>query len=436
MKKPIDPNLNGFSDDDFFQPIKDNIEKSISKMSENNKTDIETEFHIQEGKLNRTHGSGSHYHSSSHHHHSSSHHHHGSSSHSGSRRHSSSHHHHGHHHRSSKKKLPLAVRIIIILLILVFLFVSIVGGTFLYLQQSGKKDLIVEQVNPEYEERIEYNGHTYIYNNNKIAFAFLGIDRENLSLNNTIGAAGQADTDVVIVIDANTGKVSLISIPRDTMVDIDLFSVTGDFVGTEKKQLCLAYAYGDGGARSCENVTSAISRILYNVPIEKYFALDLEGIAPLNDAIGGVTVESLYDFKTEGIKMGDSVKIMGDFAETYVRRRDADNIEASLNRTKRQAQYIQAYVQQLRPAVVQDFSVISRLYNTAMDYSQTNISLNDVTYIASLVLSKGISDYTQYTIEGEMRASEEVNDVVFAEFYADENSVLETVLNCFYTQVN
>lgn len=80
------------------------------------------------------------------------------------------------------------------------------------------------------------------------------------------------------------------------MVDIDLYTVGGEFVRTENMQLCLAYAYGDGGTSSCENVTTAISRILANVPVEKYFALDLSGIAPLNDAVGGVTVTSLYDF--------------------------------------------------------------------------------------------------------------------------------------------
>ena len=48
-------------------------------------------------------------------------------------------------------------------------------------------------------------------------------------------------------------------------------------------QLCLSYAYGDGKAKSAENTANSISRILYVVPITKYFALDLNGIAHLND---------------------------------------------------------------------------------------------------------------------------------------------------------
>lgn len=220
------------------------------------------------------------------------------------------------------------------------------------------------------------------------------------------------------------------------MVDIDLYNADGSFLRTEKKQLCLSYAYGDGGATSCEKVTTALSRILLNVPIEKYFSLDVKGIKPLNDVIGGVTVESLYDFEEEGIKKGDTVTIKGDFAETYVRHRSMDNINASLNRTQRQIQYLKAYSSKLLPMVKDDFSLISKIYNIAMDYSQTNISLEDVTYMASMILSKGISSYTQHKIDGEMKASPMQNDFVFAEFYPNDDSILQTVVECFYKQVD
>lgn len=339
--------------------------------------------------------------------------------------------------KNGKKKMPLIVRILIAILIIVFIVFAVIAGTFLYLQHNGKQNLVVNKADTGYEETIEYNGHTYAYDNNKVAFAFLGVDKEQFGLeNDQVGTAGQSDADIVGVIDTQTGEVDIITIPRDTMVDIDLYSSTGGFLRTENMQLCLSYAYGDGAEKSCSNVTTAMSRILLNVPIEKYFALELGGIKPLNDAIGGVTVESLYDFKDEGIKKGDKITIKGDFAETYVRKRNMDNIDASLNRTDRQIQYTRAYANQLLPAVKKDFSVISKLYNTAMEYSQTNISLEDVTYMASLIMSKGVTSYTQHKIKGEMKSSEKKNDYVFAEFYPDENSILETVVECFYKQVD
>lgn len=420
MKRPIDPNLDSedqnflFDGADETSAPPDTFEKQQSAVSDNSGNIFLTEEEYSA-------------HNHEHHHH----HHHSSSSHS----------HHGKRHRHRhrrKRKMPLILRIFIVLIAIIFAAVAIIGGTYLYMREKGHNTLVVEPANPKYEETIIYNGHTYVYDKNKVAFAFIGVDQENITPDEDtlIGNSGQADTDIVGVIDTNTGEISVITIPRDTMVDIDLYTVGGEFVRTENMQLCLAYAYGDGGTSSCENVTTAISRILANVPVEKYFALDLSGIAPLNDAVGGVTVTSLYDFPAEGVYKGDTVTIRGDFAETYVRQRNMDSIDASLNRTERQTQYIKAYVEQLRKAVTSDFSVVSQLYNTASEYSQTNISLSEVTYLASVVLSNGVSDFTQYTLEGEMRASDTATEDVFAEYYVDEDSVMDVVVNCFYEQVN
>lgn len=418
MKRPIDPNLDS-ADGNFLFP-----QESESAAKQENTNDVSA------GKEPENSGSSDFLLTQEHHHHHSSEHS------SGSHHHHHHHSRHRHHHRK-KHKLPLIVRIFIVILAIIFAAVAIIGGTYLYLREKGHNSLVVEPANPKYEETIIYNGHTYVYDRNKVAFAFIGVDRESITpdADTVIGNSGQADTDIVGVIDSNTGEVSVITIPRDTMVDIDLYTVGGEFVRTENMQLCLAYAYGDGGTSSCENVTTAISRILGNVPVEKYFALDLSGIAPLNDAVGGVTLTSLYDFPEDGVYKGDTVTIQGDFAETYVRHRDMDNIEASLNRTERQTQYIKAYVEQLRNAVTSDFSVISDLYNTASEYSQTNISLSEVTYLATVALSHGVSGFTQYTLDGEMRASDSATEDVFAEYYLDEDSVMEVVVNCFYEQV-
>lgn len=434
MRKQIDPNLSGSADELLFMGAQ---EAPLAESHESTEP-----FKIQESEADEASSSGDFSADGQHHHHSSSgshSHHHSSGSSHGSHHHSRHHHrhHHHHHHHHSKRRIPVWARILIIIFAILFAAVAIIGGTYLGLREKGQNDLVVEQANPKYEETVEYNGHTYIYDKNKVAFAFIGVDSEKVGKNDgLIGTSGQADTDMVAVVDTATGKVSIITVPRDTMVDIDLYSTDGKFLRTENMQVCLSYAYGDGAESSCKNTITALSRILANVPIEKYFVLDLKGIAPLNDAIGGVTVESLYDFPDQNIKKGDKVTIMGDFAETYVRKRDTNTINASLNRTARQSQYIKAYAEQLRKAVTSDFSTISNLYNTASKYSQTNISLSDVTYLASVVLQHGVTEVNQYTIDGEMKASSEASEDVFAEYYADSDSVMEIVLNCFYQQVS
>lgn len=458
MKKPIDPNLDNLIDDSILSLDTDSDNKKSAtsdsdgdgiKFSAESIEELntvlpvnadDTQMQIQtvdKTQMRHRHHSGSSSHGSSHSSgsHSSSSHHHSSSHHNSSSHHHSSSHHSSHSSKEKKSKLSTAAKIAISVLIVLLILIFAIVFTVVYLENHGKNDLkdVSEQTN--YQEVIEYNGDKYVYNEDVISVAFIGVDKRDLGLDDgVIGTAGQADADVVLTINTKTGRAKAIAVPRDTMVDVDLYSENGIFLRSENMQLCLSFAYGNGTNTSAENVTTSLSRILYDVPINKYFALDLNGIAPINDAIGGVTVTSLYDFDNLGIKKGDTVHLEGDLTESYVRTRSINTIEASLNRTARQVQYIKAFAAQLLPAVTKDFSIISRLYDTASEYSTTDISLSNATYLASLLLSKGITDFETVTLEGEMKASENTDyaDYVYAEFYPDKDKLMEVVLDTFY----
>ena len=461
MKRQIDPNLAGFGEDDILNSVSggsdlsasarsdeprlsniDSVTAEISQPAKSESDFSELKEDIKSYKESLEEAEREKAEKRRHHHHH--HHHH----HSSKKKHSSSHSHHHHHHSSSsskkkKKKLPNAIKIAIIILLVLLLAIGTVFGTFFVLKYKGKKDIMpVVGEETKYEEIVEYNGHKYKYNENVVSLAFMGIDQRELETNEETDFVGAADADIVIAVDTETGETNVIAIPRDTMVDIDMYSSeTGLLLRSDKAQLCLAYAYGDGDTLSCQNTVDAMSRILNNVPIQKYFTLDLDGIAPLNDAIGGVEIpNSLYPFPEYGVSVGDPVTLKGDMAESYVRTRSNENVEASLNRTERQLQYVKAYTQQALPAVVRDFSTVSRLYNTAKNYSKTNLSLSNATYVASLLLSRNVRDFTGYTLQGEMEGSPDPNPdypgVVHAEFYPDKDNVMQTVLDVFYTQID
>lgn len=422
MKKPIDPNLNDiFNIDDLDETAAeaDNVISDVNStgltLNEKSPQEVHHHHHSSDGSSN---SAGAH-HSS--HHHSS-----------GSNRHSSS-----HHKKKKKKKMSTAAKLALALLIILLFLVAAVAGTFFYLENKGRNDMTSVPEQTKYEEVIEYNGHKYAYNKDVVSIAFIGVDKRELGADETIGTAGQADTDILLTVNTKTGRAKAIAVPRDTMVDVDLYSENGIFLRTENMQLCLSFAYGDGRASSAQNVTTSLSRILYNVPINKYFVLDLDGIAPINDSIGGVTVESLYTFENLGINKGDTIHLSGDLTETYVRRRDMDTVDASLNRTERQVQYIKAFAAQALPAVINDFNTVNRLYSTASQYSSTNLDLSNVTYLAGVLLSKGITDFDTTTLKGDMKLGDKTkNENVYAEFHADETATLETVLDTFYTQID
>lgn len=71
------------------------------------------------------------------------------------------------------------------------------------------------------------------------------------------------------------------------------------------------------------------------------------------------------------------------------------------------------------------------LYNTASEYSITNLGINEFSYLATSVLQSGVSSLEVTTLPGEMQQGEK-----YAEFYLDKSAVYETVLDTYYTQTD
>lgn len=328
------------------------------------------------------------------------------------------------------KKLVLAIFIAFLIIALVF------GCTFEILKYLGKKNIMPSSTG--YEEIIEYNSYKYKYNENVFAMAFLGVDQEELKTTDEVEFVGASDAMIVLTVDMKTGRAKAIALPRDIMVEMNTyFEGTDEIRQEETHQLYLAYSYGDGGAQSCENALDAIRRVLHNVSIDKYFALDLAGIKPLNDAIGGVVLKSQIDNKQFGFKKDKVVTIKGDMAETYVRSRSLTELLGSRERLDRQVQYVESYVSQVAPAVMTDIGTVQRLYNVGADYSQTNMTLGNFTYLASFLASKGTVSFDTYVIDGETKSymDDKDPDLAHTAFYPDEDSVMQTILEVFYTRI-
>lgn len=339
--------------------------------------------------------------------------------------------------KGRKSNFIKIVKTVVLVLIILALILSIVAScTFGILKRQGKKTIISEGTG--YEEIIEYKGKRYKYNNNVFAMAFLGIDQEELKTIDETDFVGASDAMIVLTVDLKTGKAKAIALPREIMTEMDTFDrKTGEFRKEETHQLYLAYAYANGGEQSCENAIKTIKRVLLNVNIDKYYALDLAGINAINDAVGGVMVKSKLDNKALGLEQGKVVTLKGDMAETYVRSRSLTEVTGSLDRLDRQVQYVESFVSQVAPAIMTDVSTIQRLYEFGSQYSQTNLTLGNLTYLASFLTSKGAISFETYTIDGKMESymDEKYEDQAHAAFYPDEDSIMETVLNVFYTRI-
>lgn len=341
-----------------------------------------------------------------------------------------------------KKKGPL-IAVLIIFGILVLLLATAVGAYF-YLNKKGeaqlKKNQSIASITAPEEasseddgKTIVYNGAKYKYNEDNINILFMGVDRDMQDTGEkVIGENGQADVLIWAALDSKTGHLSLINISRDAMVDVNKYNVEDQYLGTDKMQLCLAYSYGDGKEKSCENTLQSVSRLMYGMPVNAYVAIDYSAIAPLNDAIGGVTVNVLEDLtqSDSALKAGETVTLHGEQAQTYVRSRNTEVLDSNNQRMERQKQYIDAFLQQAISQTRKNLTLPVTLYNDVSDYMVTNISASEVTHLATLMIQNGVSGGDILTVPGEVTQGD-----VYAEFNPDDKELYKLILSVFYKEI-
>lgn len=342
---------------------------------------------------------------------------------------------------NNNKKGKKAVKIILIILAILLALLIALSGTYLILHSIGKKQfhaadqhLSAEEIKDDIEineDEVTYNDKTYILNKNIVTILFMGVDKDNIDENLGYGQSGQADSIFAAAIDTKTGSIKIIPISRETMVDVNLYSETGDYVGVEKKQICLAYAYGNTPKESSENVLNSARRALYGINISSYVTIDLEGMSIITDTIGGVRLTSIEDMKlsTMTVTEGQSILLKGKDAISYIRSREQD-VDANNRRMARQKQFLSAFASQAGNQILSNFSKLGTYYNMMTPYTSTNLSFSQITYLASSFLTADIGSQFQYaTISGETVKGEE-----WVEFYPDKDNLLQVIMDTFYIE--
>lgn len=276
---------------------------------------------------------------------------------------------------------------------------------------------------------VEYEGKSYRLNEDMVSVAFIGFDNRTTNASSGNDAAGQSDTVIVVALDTKTGKATGIVIPRDSMVAVDTY-IDGMYNGQHTMQICLQYSYGGTSEQSSELVAQCASRVLYGMPIDYYFTLNVEGVGPLNDAVGGVTLVPVQSVPSVGISEGVETTLYGKTAERYVQYRDTSSLASSLDRQARQMSYLKAFSSKVLQNASSDPGALLSLYQTALEYTWTNLGFDQFSYLVSEMLAHGMTSFNVVSLDGEMAQGES-----HAEFYLDQDSVYRTVLETYYTPV-
>lgn len=282
---------------------------------------------------------------------------------------------------------------------------------------------------------VEYGDNLYCPHTRLTTILVMGIDQyaADASQNTFYRNGGQADYLLLLVIDDEAKTITPIQIDRDTMAEISILGVLGSEAGTRTEQICLQHGFGDGGKQSCEFTQQAVSRLLLGVQIDFYVALDMGGIATLNDAVGGVTLTLQDDFTSLDPTMlpGATLTLHGIQAEYYVRNRMNIGIGTNASRMVRQQTYWEGLASQLMTRLETDGNAnfIGNLFDQLKPYLITDMKRGRI--INEAWSTRKYERFSTLHPEGTYSTGEDG----FVEFAANPAALSDLVIQAFYSKV-
>lgn len=180
----------------------------------------------------------------------------------------------------------------------------------------------------------------------------------------------RSDTIIVIHLDPDKKRIGVISVPRDTRVNVDGYGYT---------KINHSYAYG-----GIDLLQKTVSSVL-SIPIDYYVKVDLKGVSDLVDELGGVNInieKDLYYRDQAGdlyidLKKGEQ-HLDGQKAIQYLRFRH-DN-QGDIGRIQRQQKFIYMMANKITSAgKILELPLLLKRINSLIE---TNLSTKEMVNVA------------------------------------------------------
>lgn len=380
----------------------------------------------------------------------------------------------------NKKKLSKPAKAAIIIGLVIVILVGAVIGAYSIIKDNGRKSLLNSDVVQEYDGRyvgrincsihdsidieklytaggagdndiianvsgnknfdLIYNHKKYTYNNGIINLLVLGIDDFNTTyIKQGLYNGGQSDAIYMLSLDTSNKKFWLVQVPRDAVAYVDIYDEEGNITNSIEAQITVQHGFGNGMQESNYRSAKAISRMFYGLPIHSTTSVNMGGVIAVNDAIGGVTVQSLHTFTTDGNDYGtnetfiegETYTLMGTSAYNYIHYRDVNRMNTSSERLARQKQYLNSFFNSAWSTIAHNPTKIIDIYNTAMNYIITDLSTSEMVSLVSE--AAGCSFDGIYTLEGKVRDGQQFGES--EHFDLDQDKLKEYLINNYYTEV-
>ena len=241
--------------------------------------------------------------------------------------------------------------------IILVLFLAVVGmGAKLYCDVSKSMDKTYETVERSKKSQVNLN------NKEPFSVLLLGIDTGD----DGRVEQGRSDTTIVATVNPRDKQTTLVSLARDTYVDIP----------GQGKQDKLNHAYAFGGASlAMDTVENYL-----NIPINHYVSINMAGLKELVNAVGGIEVNNNLTFSQDGYDFTiGKISLDGEQALSYSRMRYEDP-NGDYGRQERQRKVIEGIVQKVLS--LNSVSNYQEILTAVSDNMKTDLSFDDMKKIA------------------------------------------------------
>ena len=287
---------------------------------------------------------------------------------------------------------------------------------------------------------VSLDGKVYEYNDQIRTFLVMGIDdahheqvdEETLRKAN----GGQADGLFLVVLNPLDESIKVLAVNRNTEVPLTLASMgENDSDVIYDGPIAVQHAFGGGGEYSCELTRDAVSKLLFDIPIHAYMSVGYEAIPLINDAVGGVTLtipEGMEDLLkvNKNWTEGSTITLKGRDSVEFVR--DIEEFESARKRLARQKLYLTEFIKQMKAKTKEDITLPINLYNKTKNYIVTDITVDEMSYLASEYSGYSFDSDGIYTMEGETFLKEDG----YEHFYPDEEALRALIIQLFYKEVD
>lgn len=217
-------------------------------------------------------------------------------------------------------------------------------------------------------------------NSEPVSFLLLGIANDSKRKTDF-----RANTIMVVTVNDQLKKTTITSIPRDAYVEI---------VGKEGVYDKINHAHSFGGD---EMMIDTVEHYL-DIPINHYFVINMDGLAALSDAVGGVTVNNDFEFDAEGIHYPQGEQHLGGWETLqYARMRYEDPL-GDYGRQKRQREVTIQLTKELMS--MKSVFRYQELLDVIGDNGQTDMTLDQMMLLMKNY-QKALDNIESYQMQGE-----------------------------------